>query len=65
MAHYLITKPGPDYDLVLTDVEAKSLTEAIETLDLEDGEAISVYRMSAPPRIVRVHDETVRRIDVT
>lgn len=64
MAHYLVTKQGDDYDLVLTHVEAKSIPEAIESLELDDGESVKVYRMAGDPRIVRVREEVVRRVVV-
>lgn len=64
MAHYLVTKDGGDYDLVLTHVEAKSIPEAIESLELGDGESVKVYRMAGDPRIVRIHEEVVRKVEV-
>lgn len=64
MAHYLIARETDDIIQVLADVEAKSIAEAIESLDLKDGESVTVYRMVAPPRVVRVREEVVRKVVV-
>lgn len=62
MAHYLIDTGG-DPNRVLR-VEADSITKAIESLNLADGESVTVYRIIAEPRSVRVESKTIRHIVV-
>jgi len=62
MADYLIvTGDNPNF---ATRVEAKNIQAAIESLDLEGGAKVTVYRIAAPPRIVKVKEERVRRIEI-
>lgn len=60
MAEYLVTKPGGD----ITEVSAKNIHQAIEDLELEDGDSVVVYRVAGGPRRVTVETETVRRVRV-
>ena len=62
MATYLIvTGDNPNF---ATRVEAKHLKEAIETLDLEDGDKVTVYRIASEPKTVTVKTETIRKVVV-
>lgn len=62
MAHYLIVK---DADIPIgTRVEAKNSQQAIEQMDLEDGEAVKVYRIIAEPKTVKATTKTVRSISI-
>lgn len=62
MAHYLIDT-GSDPNLVLR-VEADSIRQAIDSLNLEDGESVTVYRIVAEPKKVTAKTETVRRFEI-
>lgn len=62
MAHYLVvTGDNPNF---AEHVEAKNLQRAIEKLNLDAGEKATVYRIASAPRVVRVREETVRRVEV-
>ena len=62
MADYLIvTGDNPNF---ATRVEAKNIQQAIEGLELGNGDKCTVYRLAAEPRVVKVREETVRRIDI-
>lgn len=62
MAHYLVVTG--DNPSLAQQVEAKSLREAIEALDLGDGESATVYRVLSEPKIVRMKTATVRTVEI-
>lgn len=62
MAHYLVVT-GDDPTMA-EHVEAKNLQRAIEKLGLEPGEKATVYRIASAPRVVRVREETVRKVEI-
>ncbi len=61
MAHYLIVRTKEEVPFVL-EVEGKNIHAVIGELDLDDGEAVKVYRTAGPARTVRITRETVRKI---
>ena len=63
MATYLIVRED-DIPRRVTIAEGRGVFEALEHLDLEDGEAVIVYRIAAPPRKVRMETQTVWKLKV-
>lgn len=62
MANYLVvTGDNPNQVTIVED--KSSLTEVIDTLELEDGDKATIYRV-ANVRTVRVRSETVRKVTV-
>lgn len=63
MAHYLIVQSDIDPQLAIR-VEADSIKGAIESLGLEHGDSVTVYRIAAEPKTVKVKERTVKDIEV-
>lgn len=62
MANYLVVET--DAELIhVTEVEGKHIAEALESLKLEDGQSVIVYRVAAR-RKVTVKHKTVRQLDI-
>lgn len=64
MAYYLIAQKKDDLWHILTEVSADSLRQAIEGVNLKNGESVKVYRMASEPRTVSVKEETVRKLEI-
>jgi hypothetical protein len=61
MAQYLIvTDPNLGHR-----VEAKHIKEAMESMDLKDGESVIVYRLAGPPKRVTARVQQHWRIEVS
>lgn len=62
IAHYLIVQPDIDPQFAMK-VEADSIKAAIESLDLEHGESVKVYRIVHEAKVT-VKEEKVRKVVV-
>ena len=62
MAFYLIVQSDIDPQKALK-VEADSIKAAIESLNLEHGESVKVYRIVHEAK-VSVKEETVRKVEI-
>ena len=62
MAQYLVvTGDNPNF---ATQVEAKNISQAVESLGLKPGEKATIYRLAAPPFDVEVREERRRVVEV-